>query len=479
MRARVLIPCVCIFAFALLAAACGGGRETTITVIAVNDVHGGIDRFPCLATLVEQYRGQGAERVLLIDCGDRWTGNPYVDLTSERGYPIVELENTLGFDLATYGNHEFDFGLEVLAKRVQETEFPYICANLDANGSVLPQPEPYMIFDVDGIKVGFIGLITTARGGYPDGFQHNFGPLKFSHPVATALKYKYLRQDCDVLAAVTHIGYDLDSVLAVQMPELDLIVGGHSHTVAPDNDKIGNAVVTQAGSRLQYANVIELRMKGKKLAGIDTRLVKLDTLPVDPQYVEMIEGYKNRPELNEVVGTLGMDLDKSGVMNLVTDLVRRTTGADMALQNWGGIRVDSLPKGDVRLVDIYTMEPFGNSIHIVRMTPAQIKEIILNKFNSAGKEGHQADLYPSGFTYRVVTDAKGEGTDVAIKTPARIGADGTYKVAMSDYVATAYNFSAAGTGEPTGIMLSKLLIEYFNNNSPVMGNNAMRVTIGQ
>ncbi len=474
----------CIFArlflaLATVAAVACAPAPQKITIIAVNDIHGSMDNFPSLATLVNRYRAADPAHTLLIDAGDRWTGNPFVDLDAERGQPIILLMNKLGFNLASHGNHEFDFGLEVLAKRIGESQFPYVGANIDSNGSLLPQPEPYRCFEIDGAKICVLGLISTARGGYPDGFVENFGSIRFSHPVATALGYRNLRDSCDVLVALTHMGYELDSVLALQMPELDLIIGAHTHSVLPHGSVVSRTLVTQGGSRLQYADVITLTLRRGKLVKSESSLVRLDTIAPDPEFAALVQSYKNRPELNEVQGTTGMSLDRSGVMNMVSDLVRKRAGTDFVLYNWGGIRVDSLRKGEVTLADVYSIEPFGNSINIVKMSLGQIKEIILNKFNSTGKESHREDLYPSGFTYHVRTNLKGDGIDVIIETTAKPSPTGLYTVAMSDYLSETYTFSAAGTGEPTGLMLAPLLIEHFHKNSPVHGDNTPRITIGR
>ncbi|MDR2885313.1 MAG: bifunctional metallophosphatase/5'-nucleotidase [Rikenellaceae bacterium] len=462
----------------VLATACTP-REKTITIIAVNDIHGGIDNFPRLATLVQQYRGADSLHTIVVDAGDRWTGNPFVDLNPERGQPVIDLLNALGVNVATYGNHEFDFGLDVLRKRVQEADYPFTAANIDSNFSPLPQPDPYICMNVDGVKLCFLGLITTARAGYPDGFVENFGSIKFSNPITTALEYRHLRDKADVLIGLTHIGYELDSVLAVQMPELDLILGGHSHTLVPDGHVIGRTLVTQASSRLKYANVVTIKMRGDKIADIRGRLVKLDTVAPDPKFVAMVEAYAQLPELNEVKGALATKSDKTGVMNMVTDIIRKSTGSDMAIYNWGGIRVDSLVAGPMTVADFYSIEPFGNTVVVLKMTEEQIRGLILRKFNSLGKEARREDLYPSGFTYHVRTSVQGDGLDLYIKTKAKPGPDGTYKVAMSDYVDSIYDFDGAGTGEPTGVVVAHMLMQYFEKNSPVSSDNEARTSVGR
>ena len=104
----------------ILLAGCAGERR--VVIVSTNDIHSSIDNFPRLATLVEELRAaEGADRVLLVDAGDRWTGNPFVDLASPPLYPIVELMNELGYDVATLGNHEFDWGQRLLQPEERRT----------------------------------------------------------------------------------------------------------------------------------------------------------------------------------------------------------------------------------------------------------------------------------------------------------------------------------------------------------------------
>ena len=132
--------------FALLAllvglAACTP-REENIIIISTSDIHSKLDMIPRLATLVDEARIQDTARVFLVDAGDRWTGNPFVDMSSHAGRPIIEQMNSLGYDVATFGNHEFDMGLDTLQKRVEDAEFDIVLANINTKESALRQPKP-------------------------------------------------------------------------------------------------------------------------------------------------------------------------------------------------------------------------------------------------------------------------------------------------------------------------------------------------
>lgn len=153
------------------------------------------------------------------------------------------------------------------------------------------------------MKLGFLGLLDTSRGGYPDGRLENFSGVGFSDPLRTALRYRNLKDSCDLLVGLTHLGVDLDSTLAEQMPQLRLIVGGHSHTVLAGGGKSVNGVlITQTGKGLQYAGITRLKFRNRRLIGIENHLVPLDTISPDPKIAALVRQYEQAPELLRRVG---------------------------------------------------------------------------------------------------------------------------------------------------------------------------------
>jgi 5'-nucleotidase len=467
---KALILC----ALSIVVAACAP-RTKTITIIAVNDIHGQIDNFPRLATLVGRYRAADSLRVVLVDAGDRWTGNPFVDRNPERGKPVVDLQNELGFDVSTLGNHGFDFGLDVLRDRVNGARFRITSANIDSNGSALPQPEPYVMMEADGVKLCFIGLINTSRAGYPDGFVENFGSIRFSNPITAALAHRGLRSECDVMIGLTHLGAEIDTLLARQMPELDLIIGGHSHTAIPEGFRVGDVLVTQAGSRLKYADVITVEMRRGKVAGIRSRLVGLDTIAPDPKFAALTDSFYDLPELSRVQGELLAPLNRTGILNMTTDIIRQSTRSDLAIYNRGGVRADTLKTGPLTAADFYAVEPFGNMVSVIKLTEERLRELILRKAGSMNMEPGREDIVPSGFTYTL--HGKSDGSvDVTLKIDARPGPDGTFSVATSDYLDKTYDFPGAGTGESTGVVVSHMLMRYFEKHHTFSGDNTPRTS---
>ena len=163
------------------AAACTP-RERTIVLLSTNDMHAKIQHFPRLAAAVEACRDT-AQLVVLVDAGDRWTGNAYVDRTPTPGMPMIALMNRLGYDVATLGNHEFDHGQAFLGRMIDSMDFEVVCANVVSDTCTFPQLPPYTILRRDGIRIGFVGVVTNYEGpGHPAGNASSFVGLRFPDP---------------------------------------------------------------------------------------------------------------------------------------------------------------------------------------------------------------------------------------------------------------------------------------------------------
>ena len=152
---------------AAIAAACAP-RERTLVLLSTNDMHAKIRNFPRLAAAVEACRDT-AQLVVLVDAGDRWTGNAYVDRAATPGMPMIALMNGLGYDVATLGNHEFDHGQAFLGRMIDSMDFEVVCANVVSDTCTFPPLPPYTVLEEGGFRIGFavsythLTLPTTSR----------------------------------------------------------------------------------------------------------------------------------------------------------------------------------------------------------------------------------------------------------------------------------------------------------------------------
>lgn len=454
-----------------LVTACGP-RERTVVLLATNDMHAHIERFAQLAEAVEECRDT-AEIVFLVDAGDRWTGNAYVDMAEGRR-PIIELMNRLGYDVATVGNHEFDPGQQVLGEMIRGAEFPIVCANLVSDTVVVPQVPPSVILEKEGVKVGFVGVVTNYEGEErPAGMPEVYRGLSFPDPKQMAREWASVAGRCDLTVLVSHMGTSHDRELLAEETAYDVVIGGHSHEVI--NERVNGTLLTQTGKNLVNIGVTTVRLKGDKVVSSDFRVVSLQGYEPDEEYEEMVQGYYDNPELQKPVGSLAAKADGYGLINLLTDLLADETDADLAFYHIGGMRLDSLAAGDVGLARVFDLEPFGTGVVTLEMTPAQMRAMILAKYNDPvnTKESHRVDLYATT-PYEIVTDAEDVATDVRFP---KLRENRRYKVAMSDYIYKKYEQVEGGNPCETGLRVTDLLLEELRDDSPIVPDNRPRQVI--
>ncbi|MEG1934864.1 MAG: metallophosphatase, partial [Rikenellaceae bacterium] len=232
-------------------------RKADLVIISTCDIHAAIDQIPKLATLVNRKR-QENKNVLLVDAGDQWTGNAHVDYAKMPGKPMIELMNHLSYDAATLGNHSFDYGQRALNDNIKYAKFKIICANISGN-NILEEPEPYTFIKIADWKIALLGLLnvdkTTHRTTACVSKLNNLG---FEDPVVLAKQFKSLGAKADMFITLSHCGEETDSIICSKVPEMNLIIGGHSHTANKEQKEFYGVVVTHAGSRLEYAGVTEV-----------------------------------------------------------------------------------------------------------------------------------------------------------------------------------------------------------------------------
>lgn len=347
-----------------------------LTILQINDVYatapvgdrGGLAR---VATLKRTLADAGRTPLLVI-AGDFLSSS--VESTVFKGEQMVAALNAAGLDMATLGNHEFDFGYDVLIRRMSEARWQWVVSNvLDAGtGRPVGNASPYVVRRFGTLRVGFIGLCVIDEGVRRDRLQR----LRFIHPIeAAAAQLAALRTEgVDVIVALTHLTFDLDRALAEKFPEIDLIVGGHEHY--PISATVNRTLISKAGSDAK--NVARIDIGRRSGGGPVERFYELVPItpatPDDPATAAVVASYTSRlgDELKAVIGTTRAPLDgvsqrlrtsETNLGNLVADAVRANAGADIAIVNSGGIRGDRIyAAGPLLRRDLVEMHPFGNIV---------------------------------------------------------------------------------------------------------------------
>jgi len=430
-------------------------------IFSVNDMHAAIDNFPKLAWIVDSLRSV-YPNLLLIAAGDNQTGNPINDQFPEKGLPMIDLMNAVGFNLSAVGNHEFDTGPEGFSNLILKANFGFICANVSGGGRHSLKISPYKIFTLpNGLKVAFLGLLQLGQNGIPDSHPDNVRDFVFRSPCETALEYLWLKDSSDVFIALTHIGFEEDVKLAETMPAgIDLIIGGHSHTRV-DREQIHNGIlITQAENKLKYGTLIRLTVNTdgritRSMQLIDIRNSKKEK----PEIRSMVDRYNDNPVLNQAIATATDDFSSYEELGyLMADAQRAAAGADIALMNPGGVRIDQLPKGPVTIKNVYQLDPFGNELVVTKLTGSEIFSLL----RAAWPVDEKSPVYTSGITTGTRVNDQGDPEEIKILTNdgKPLDMNQVYTVAMNSYMTQVYRYEHADPGQSLFFTTAEALIRY-------------------
>lgn len=418
---------------------CSTRSEQHIYIISTNDIHAAIDNAPKLKSIINEYEVRG--EVIVVDSGDRVSGNAYVDDASEPGVPIIELMNELGYDVATLGNHEFDKGSNVLNTMIERANFPIVCANVEAKNNATALP-PYTIIEKYGVELGFVGIVDTDNHGKPLGGNRSFANYTFSPDVETACRVcEEIAPQCDMVILLSHMGLDRDMIVAQQSNHCNWIAGGHSHDLLSERHEYTH--ISQNKNKLRYVTVADIMVKNKHIKSVDYKQINLDEVSPDSAMLERIETIKaSDPKLNSIVARATATATKDGVANFTIAALANYPYRDgfvpeITFYHYGGIRLEEIKEGDIKLVDILNNDPFMSTIYIGRMTQKQLRDFIIAKYNSGtperpDKESHYP-YFRCDVPYTIILDNEGNAKDVIFDLEER-----AYCVAMCNYIAENY-----------------------------------------
>ena len=436
-------------------------QKSEFVILSTNDVHASLENVARLSTAVKECRD--TVFTIVVDAGDRWTGNAYVDLAENR-LPIIKLMNAIGYDVAALGNHDFDPGQEVLDRAVGHANFDVICANMSSLGNSLNNTKSRKrIVTPEGIAVDFVGVVTSYANGHPDGNDVNFEGLQFEDPQIVA-KRECERSKGDVKVLLSHMGHDRDMELATRYNGYNIIIGGHTHAVL--DTVINGTTIGQTGRKLKNVGVTRVKMRGSKVVNIEYDNISLNKYEKNAAIEGLIADIQANPALEKVVGSMAHSINHVGLCNLQTTIIKEATNAEIGIYHRGGVRIiEGLPKGDVTIKTLFDNEPFFSQVHTMLMTPAQLRKLIISKYNDTvnAKESHVVDLYATT-PYNIIVDENDMAYDVEFP---QLKEGRKYRIAIADYVARNYPNLECEDEVRTPLLVYDLDVAYFKANSPV------------
>ncbi len=449
-----------IFLLLILALACVvplSGQEkpdctVRITLLQVNDVYqfspvdqgkrGGLAR---LLTLREQIKKESPHTLFLL-AGD--TISPSVESITYKGAQMIDAWNTAGLDYATFGNHEFDFGPDVLRERMKESRFKWIAANVidKKTGKPFGGAESYVIREFDGVKVGVFGLVlpdtkTTSRPG-PD--------VDFLNPCETARKVvKELRdRGVKTIVALTHLSMVEDKQVA-RCVDVDVIIGGHEHSLLESSS--GGAPILKMTSDAREMAQVDLNVLKDKgtVESIDWRVIPVTSeIKDDARFAVLNRKYGALlKELARVVGRTTVELDarsaigrrqETNVGNFIADAFRISTRSDVGLMNGGSIRADEIIRpGPITERDVLSILPFKNKVVKLELSGTVLRQALEHGV-ARSAEDTEPGRFPqvSGVTFTFDARKPAGSRIVDLKIAGKpLNENARYTLATSDYVA--------------------------------------------
>ena len=484
-------------------------------ILHTNDVHGSIELYAKVAAMKDDYEAQGAQ-VILADAGDYSQGTVYVSVN--KGKDAVTMMNAAGYDVATIGNHEFDYGYAQLKSNLDSAVFKVVCANVLQDGS--PVFDAYTMINKGGVQVAFVGLETPeaqtkANPALIQGLTFLAGDEMYA---AVQTQVDAARTaGADIVIVLTHLGVDSSSEpntsydLYKKVNGIDFIIDGHSHTVmtkGPEGEpiqstgtalnNIGVITIDNATKKIESNELIPIwhteEVDGKEVTVYDytksdatvANAAKAIIDPIDADYDQKFA--ESAVDLNGAKAP-GNRTEETNLGDLITDAMMwaiktKAPGVDMnnavAITNGGGIRA-AIAKGDITKKDVNTVLPFGNTLAVVYVKGSELLEALevstyctpksLGGFpqfagmevelNTACEYDANDTTYP-GSTYFGPKSIN----RITIKTVngKAFDKDATYAVITNDFLAaggdTYYAFAAAQTQFDTGLPLDEILMEY-------------------
>jgi 2',3'-cyclic-nucleotide 2'-phosphodiesterase/3'-nucleotidase len=501
-RARRYLPSIAALGLAVTIGCPGSNRagsasgppeSACATILSTNDTHGRLlaatygfsgERLvggsAVLGGYLHDARTESSEcPAFLVSAGDAMQGTLISNLTD--GVSTIAVMNELGYDALAIGNHEFDWGVDVLRDRIEQSAFPFLGANIYERGTD-EHPDwtqPYAILERGGVRVGVVGL--TTRSTPTTTMPANVAELEF-RSIADALD-RYIpevrAQGADFVVVVMHAGAFCDSAgvchgeamdeLNATRERFDYAVTGHTHSRVETT--IHGAPVVQSFANSTAFGIGRLRRDAEgNVEGelIEIRQTYADKIESDADITALVEQYRETAaaQMERVVATLAVPLDKPSrqgefaLGRVIADAQRDATGTQIAVMNNGGIR-RSLPAGPVTYNDLFELQPFGNTLVVLDLPGELLIETLEHALDDEGPDAHLSGMTvmydPAASRGRRVREARLASGD-------QIQPDRSYSVTANDFMATGGSgyraLMGATSATMTGIVDLEALVRY-------------------
>ena len=425
MKKKISLILLCILMlFSLIS--CNNNKSNDVVILFTNDVHCGIDEnigYSGLSSYKKEMEEQ-YENVVLVDCGDFLQGS--YEGTVSKGLYLTEIMNAVGYDFVIFGNHEFDYGMKALKKNIEELNAEFLNCNVHYIGAdedwLSAMSKPFVVKEYGKIKVGFVGVSTprTIMDSTPTLFMEDG---KYVYDFTGDSKEEFfsnvqnnvdecINKGADFVVLLSHLGVDVEQnspFTSIELAEntngIDVILDAHTHISAScwvkENKDGDEVLISSTGTKLDKIGKLVLSKDGTINIGyIDSYEKK------DEEITALIADIRKdfEEQINTVVGHIDIDLslyDNDGIRmvrnreipigDFVADAYRIIGNADIGMCNGGGIRADLL-SGDITYEELIAVNPFGNTLCVVKVTGKELLDMLEYFYRYTEKEYKDGDI---------------------------------------------------------------------------------------
>ena len=453
-----------------------------VSILYTGDTQGHLKSFPYgssksvggvakRAIFFQEKRRHKSMAWLTLDAGDAISGTALSN--TFKGTLDVEAMNRLNYDAMVLGVHEFDYGVDTLKQRIAEAKFPVLSANIVYADTGQPFATPYVILDRNGVKIAILGLTTGELKQRVA--TDNFAGLNVVDPIETARQIiPQLQAQSDMIVALTHLGINEDIRLASQVPGIDVVVGGMSHSELQVPMKVGETLIVHDAVFGAHVGLLKLSF-ARSVNGdfqrvyFDCQLEPMEGKWVEnSNYVDWLASYSQ--ELSErmalIVGSSSATMSdlktrssETELGNYIGDLIRQKAGADAALLPAAFFQ-SSMPSGALTLGDLYKVMPYDHYAVVLPVTGGELKEILDDAAGQIGKPG-----FPqvSGLKFGIFN---GKAYQIEVDG-SPLDPFGSYRLVTSDFLADGgLGYAALGTIDnrlDTGRLIRDLVVEQLSS----------------
>ena len=460
---KMLIALTLMLAMTMTASA----ERKELHILSSNDMHAAVECFPRVGFIADSLRALYPD-LLILSAGDNRSGDPLNDMYEIPAYPMVVLMNQVGFEATTLGNHEFDSAQDGLARLIDLSAFPTLCANVHPDPKWNMHLKPYTKFFKNGLTIGVIGVVQLGSMGVPESHPARMTDIKFSDPLETVKQYEFLRKECDVVILLSHLGYDTDVEFSKDLPWVDLIIGGHSHTQLKGGEMHNNVFITQNANRLkQMTHTTVVVEDGKVVSRMAENIAVRGEKNENKVIAELVRYFSENPAFLRVLATAETPFEaKEELGCLMVDAYVAEADAELSYQNAGGVRYETHEAGDFTVADVLRLDPFQNDAVELHVTGKELAEMLISCYDN----DNQRFPYVGGMKAEFTVDPATQKIKKLVlfdKDGKKLNLKKTYKVISNSYSVAVSPTNRKDQGESIGIITAKLIMDYLEHQGKV------------